>query len=148
MTVLSENRKAGFDYEILETYEAGMELLGFEVKAIKTGRCSLVGSFAVVKDNQVWLLNANIPPYQAKNTPPSYQPNRTRRLLLKKQEIKELFGKISRSGLTLIPLKIYAKRGIIKALLGLARHKKKSDKRETIKKRETERDISRVIKNL
>lgn len=147
MKDLAENRRARFDYEILDTYEAGIELLGFEVKTIKTGRGNLTGSFAVVKNNEVFLLNANIPPYQPKNAPKDYQPDRTRRLLLKKTEIKELLGKTSQSGLTLVPLKIYLKRGMIKILLGLARHKKKGDKRETIKKRETQRDIDRAVKN-
>ncbi|MDP3710790.1 MAG: SsrA-binding protein SmpB [bacterium] len=143
---LAENRRARFDYEIMETYEAGIELLGFEVKAIKTGRGNLTGSFAIVKNNEVFLLNANVPPYQPKNAPKDYDPQRTRKLLLKKSEVKELLGKTSQSGLTLIPLKIYLKRGMIKILLGLARHKKKGDKRETIKKRETQRDIDRVMK--
>lgn len=147
MQSLSENRRASFDYEILETYEAGVELYGFEVKAIKTGRGNLTGSFAVIKNNEAFLLNANIPPYQPKNAPKDYDPLRSRKLLLKKSEIRELLGKTSQSGLTLVPLKIYLKRGMIKILLGLARHKKKGDKRETIKKRETQRDIGRAIKN-
>lgn len=143
---LAENRRARFDYDILETYEAGMELLGTEVKAIKIGHGNLTGSFAVIRQNQAWLLGANIPPYQPANAPRDYDPERTRRLLLKKAEIKELLGRTARKGLTLVPLKMYNKNRKIKLLLGLARHKKTSDKRETIKKREMEREIDRVIK--
>jgi SsrA-binding protein len=140
------NKKAYFDYEILETYEAGIELFGFEVKAVKTGRLNLTGSFAVIKDREVWLLNANTPAYQPKNAPADYNPNRSRKLLLHKSEIKELIGKSAQKGLTLVPLKVYTKHSRIKVLLGLAKHKKKTDKRELIKKREAERDIERVIK--
>lgn len=146
MTNLAENRKAHFDYEILETYEAGIELFGFEVKAVKTGRLNLTGSFAVIKDNEVWLLNAHIPAYQPKNAPPDYDPTRSRRLLLHRSEIKELIGKSAQKGLTIVPLKVYTKRSRIKILLGLTRHKKKTDKREVIKRRETEREIERVLK--
>lgn len=146
MSELSVNRRAHFDYEILETIEAGIELRGFEVKAIKTGHISLTGSFAVTKNNEVWLLNATVPPYQPKNTPTDYDPIRTRRLLLKKLEIKELIGKAAQKGLTLVPLKVYTKRDRIKVLLGLGKHKKKADKREVIKKRESKREIDRTLK--
>lgn len=144
-TSLAENRKARFDYEILETYEAGMELLGTEVKAIKTGRGNLTGCFAVIRNNEAFLLNANIPAYQPANAPKNYDPQRTRRLLLKKAEIRELLGKTAQKGLTLIPLKMYNKNGKIKVLLGLGRNKKKSDKRETIKKRDVEREVKRTL---
>ena len=147
MPDLSVNRRAHFDYEILETYEAGVELYGFEVKAIKTGHVNLAGSFAVVRDNEVWLLNATVPPYQAKNTPTDYDPTRSRRLLLHRAEIKELVGKSAQKGLTIVPLKVYTKRGRIKILVGLAKHKKGADKRETIKKRDTEREIRRELKS-
>ncbi|MEK9183931.1 MAG: SsrA-binding protein SmpB [Patescibacteria group bacterium] len=133
------NKKAYFNYEILETYEAGIELKGFEVKAIKTGKASIVGSFVIVKNNEAWLLNADIPPYQPANTPPDYDPKRTRRLLLKKEEIKELIGKTHENGLTIVPLKLYNKNGKIKIEIGIGRGKKKTDKRETIKKREWSR---------
>lgn len=146
MNELSVNRRAYFDYEILETYEAGIELFGFEVKAVKTGRINLAGTFAVIKDRGALLLNANIPAYQRKNAPPDYDPTRSRRLLLHKSEIKELIGKSAQKGLTIVPLKVYTKRNRIKVLLGLARHKKNTDKRESIKRREAKRDIERVIK--
>lgn len=145
MNELAVNKRARFDYEILETYEAGMELRGFEVKSIKSGRMSLAGSFAVIRGNEAFLLNAVIPPYQAANTPAGYDPERTRRLLLKKSEIRELIGKTAQKGLTLAPLKAYAKRNRVKLLIGLCRHKKQRDKRETIKKRESKREIARVI---
>lgn len=140
------NRKAYFDYEILNTYEAGIELAGFEVKAIKTGHLNLLGAFIFIKDEQVWLLNAAISAYQPKNTPTDYDPTRSRKLLMHKSEIKELIGAGSQKGLTILPLKVYTKAGRIKVLIGLSRHKKKTDKREIIKKREDERKISRVIK--
>lgn len=147
MTNLAENRRTHFDYEILETYEAGIELFGFEVKAVKTGRVNLTGSFAVIKDNEIWLLNASVPAYQPKNAPPDYDPTRSRRLLLHKSEIKELIGKSAQKGLTLVPLKVYNKRNRIKVLLGLGKHKKKIDKREIIKKRDAQREAERVLKN-
>ncbi len=146
MPVYAVNKRAKFDYEILETYEAGIELRGFEVKAIRSGRMNLAGSYAVVKDNQLWLLNADIPPYQPKNTPADYNSKRSRRLLLRKEEIKELIGRTHEKGLTLLPLKVYNKGRFIKIEIGLGRHKKKADKREAIKKRDTEREIRRTLK--
>lgn len=146
MTDLAVNRRAHFDYEILETREAGMELHGFEVKAVKKGHINLAGSFAVIRGNEAWLLNATIPPYQGKNTPVGYDPTRSRRLLLHKSEIKELIGAAAEKGLTIVPLKVYTKRNRVKILLGLGRHKKKGDKREIIKRRESEREIDRTLK--
>lgn len=143
METYAVNKKAHFDYEILETYEAGLTLLGFEVKAIRKGFASVAGSFAVIRGGEAYLLNANIPPYQPGNTPKDYDPTRTRKLLLTKDEIKELVGKTEKTGLTLVPLKLYNKHGKIKLELGLARHKKARDKRETIRKRETEREMRR-----
>lgn len=139
------NRHARFDYEILDTYEAGIELFGFEVKAIKTGHINLTGSFVVIRNEQAVLLNANIPAYQPKNAPKDYKPDRTRRLLLHKKEIQELLGKTSQKGLTMVPLKVYNKRGRIKILVGLARNKQKHDKRETIKKRDVAREVRRTL---
>src|SRR3989344_4728247 len=146
MTIYSTNKRARFDYAILETCEAGIELLGFEVKAIRSGRMNLSGSYAVVKNNQLWLLNADIPPYQPKNTSSEYSPKRTRRLLLRKEELKELVGKTHEKGLTLLPLKVYNKDRFIKIEIGLGKHKKKTDKREAIKKRDVEREIRRTLK--
>ena len=147
MSALSENRKAYFNYEILETLEAGIELRGYEVKAVKSGRASITGAFATIKDEQIWLTNADIPPYQPKNTPADYDPQRSRRLLLKKSEITYLIGKLQSERLTVVPLKLYNKGGRIKVELGLARGKRKYEKRETIKKRETQREIRRTLKS-
>ena len=146
MSEIAVNRRARFDYEIIETLEAGIELFGFEVKAVKSGRINLAGSFVVIKDRSAWLLGATIPPYQAKNTPDNYEPSRSRRLLLHKSELKEWIGATSQKGLTIIPLKVYTKRNRVKILVGLAKHKKTADKREVIKKRETKREIERAIK--
>ncbi len=142
---IATNKRAYFDYQILESYEAGIELLGFEVKAIKSGRINLAGSYVVIRDNQAWLLNADIPPYQPLNTPANYDSKRTRRLLLKKSEIKNLIGRTQEKGLTLVPLKVYTKNRRIKILVALAKSKKATDKRETIKKRDIEREIGRTI---
>ncbi len=147
MPDLTVNRRAQFDYEILSTYEAGISLLGFEVKAVKAGRMTLAGAFAVIRGNEAWLLNASIPPYQVTNTPAAYDPLRTRRLLLHGREIKELIGSAAQKGLTIVPLKVYSKRGRLKLLLGLARHKKSADKREVLKRREADRDIQRELKS-
>lgn len=146
MSELASNRRAYFDYEILETYEAGIELLGHEVKSVKAGHINLTGSFAVIRGGEAYLLNATISPYQAKNIPADYDPLRTRKLLLHKSEIKELIGKSAQKGLTIVPLKVYTKRARIKISLGLARHKKQGDKRETIRGREAEREIKRELK--
>ena len=145
MAIFAQNKKAYYDYEILETFEAGMVLIGQEVKAIKTGHISLKGSYVVIKNNELFLIGANIPPYQPKNAPKNYEPERSRKLLLKKAEIKELIGKSRQKGLTLIPLKVYAKKGKIKLEFGIARGKKKFDKREAIKKRDFEREKRRML---
>lgn len=144
--VISTNKRAYFDYEILETFEAGIELRGFEVKAIKSGRINLAGSYAIIRSNQIWLLNADIPPYQPKNMPEDYDSKRTRRLLLKKSEIKNLIGRVQEKGLTLLPLKVYTKgkSGRIKIEIALGKSRKKADKRQLIKKREAAREIKRM----
>lgn len=146
MSTFAHNRKATFDYEILENYEAGMVLFGFEVKAIKTGQMSLAGTFIAARGNELYLTNAYIPPYQPKNTPPDYDPNRSRKLLLRKAEIASLIGKTKQKGLTLVPLKVYTKRGKLKLEFALAKGKKKFDKRSKIIERETKRKIDRAIR--
>lgn len=143
---ITTNKKAFFDYEILEKYEAGLALLGFEVKAIKAGHISLQGSYVVIRDNELYLLNANVSPYQPKNTPTDYDPTRSRKLLLHKSEINSLIGKMSHKSLTLVPLSVYINGGKIKLEFALARGKKKFDKRETIKEREDQRKIDRAVK--
>ncbi len=145
MPVITINKRAYFDYEFLENYEAGIELFGFEVKSIRNGRINLAGTYVVIRNNEAWLLNADIPPYQPANMPKDYDSKRTRRLLLKKSEIKNLIGRIQEKGLTLMPLKVYTKRGKIKIEIGLAKSRKKRDKREMIKKRDIEREIGRNL---
>jgi len=150
MSILAENRRSSYDYELLEIYEAGLVLFGFEVKAIKTGHVNLTGSFVTTKNKELFLTNALIPPYQAANTPVDYDPMRPRKLLLKKSEISSLIGKLKAKGLTLVPIRLYTKKntlqrtqGKIKLEFAVAKGKRKIDKREIIKKRETERDIRR-----
>lgn len=144
--VLAENKRARFDYEILETYEAGLVLYGYEVKAIKTGHISLKGSYVVIRKREAYLINAFIPPYQPANIPEDYKPEQDRKLLLKKSEIKSLIGKSKQKGLTLVPLRIYTKRGKVKIGLAVGKGKRKIDKREVIKKREAEREIERKLR--
>lgn len=143
---LSLNKKASFDYEILETYEAGLQLLGFEVKAIRHGSASLIGAFVVIRGGEAYLLNANIPPYQPNNSPKDYEATHSRKLLLKKSEISELIGKTEKTGLTLVPLKMYNRGSRLKLQIGLARNKKKHDKRASIKKKDIEREVGRRLK--
>ena len=146
MKILAENKKAYFNYEILEKFEAGISLIGQEVKSLKTRGVSLAGNYIVIKNSQVFWIGANIPPYQPKNLPPDYNPERSRKLLLKKSEIKYLIGKSKQKGLTLIPLRVYTKDGKIKIEFAIAKGKKKFDKRELIKKREIEKEIQRALK--
>ncbi len=146
MGVLSDNKQAFFDYEILEKFEAGLVLFGWEVKSIKLGRASLRGSFVFFKKNNPYLTNANVPAYQIANTPKDYNSIRSRKILLTKKEIKYLSSAVHEQGLTLIPLKLYTKDDKIKVELALAKGKKKFDKRESIKKKDVKREIDRVMK--
>ncbi|MBI2054758.1 MAG: SsrA-binding protein SmpB [Candidatus Sungbacteria bacterium] len=139
------NRKASFDYEILETYEAGIELLGFEVKAVRAGHVNLAGGFVIPRGHELWLTNVSIRAYQPQNTPRGYDPERPRRLLLHKSEIATLIGKSREARLTLIPLRVYSKDRRIKVLVGIARKKRKEDKREAIRRRDTEREVRRTL---
>jgi SsrA-binding protein len=142
----AENRKARFDYEILEKYESGIELLGTEVKSVRGGRMSLEGAFVIVRGAEAFLINSNIPPYQAKNAPSDYDPLRNRKLLLTKKEIAELAGSEKNKSLTIVPISVYNKNRKIKVEIALVKGKKKFDKRETLKKRDTDREIRREIK--
>ena len=147
MKILVKNKKAFFDYEIKEKLEAGIVLTGQEVKSIKKGGASLKGSYVIIRPNrEVYLVNAHVSPYQPANTPSSYQPNQMRKLLLNKREINTLAGRIKQEGLTLIPLKLYTKGGKIKVEIALVRGRKKSDKREKLKKREIDKKIRRALK--
>jgi len=143
---LITNKKAYFDYEILEKFEAGIALLGMEVKSLKMNKANIVGAYVVIKHHEAFLLNASISPYQPQNTSPDYDPQRTRKLLLQTKEIDYLFGKIKQQGLTLILLKVYNKNGLIKVEIALVKGKKKFDKREVVKKREIKKRIERIKK--
>ena len=146
MSVLAENRKAYFDYEILEKFEAGLVLSGAEVKSIRGGRMNLAGSYVNFHNGEPYLIGASIAPYQPKNQPSDYDPSRTRKLLLNKKEIDYISGKTKQKGLTLIPLRVYNKGRRIKIEIGLARGKKQYDKRAAISKRETARKIEYELK--
>ncbi|MDP6387849.1 MAG: SsrA-binding protein SmpB [Candidatus Pacebacteria bacterium] len=146
MTVLIKNKKAHFNYEITETFEAGMELFGFEVKSLRKKQGSLEGSHVIIRGGEVFLVGATIPPYQPANTPKDYDSIRNRRLLLTKKEIARLSGFENQKGLTIVPVLVYSKRAKIKVEIGVAKGKKKYDKRETIKKKDTERDLKRSLK--
>lgn len=147
MKTYAINKRAHYDYEILEKMEGGLVLAGYEVKSIKTGLISLKGAFVTIRDNQAYLTNATIPAYQPKNMPESYDPERSRKVLIHKSQLKSLIGKISRKGLTLVPIKVYSNRGLIKLEFGVGKGKKKFDKREDIKKREAKVSIERTLKN-
>ena len=146
MADIATNEKVRFNYEILETLEAGVELAGIEVKSLRTHGASLDGSYVIVRGGEAFLSNMNIPPYQTANTPSDYDPMRLRRLLLAKKEIADLAAIESKKGLTIVPLSMYNKDGKIKVSLGIVIGKKKFDKRQAIKKRDTERDIGRSLK--
>ncbi len=146
MVTFAENRKVHYDYEILETYEAGLVLSGPEVKSIKNGRINLVGSYITFHDGELFLTGSSIAPYQPKNQPADYDPGRSRKLLLRKKEIMSLAGKIKQKGLTLVPLKVYNKGRRIKLEFAIVRGKKKYDKRAVISKRESARNIERELK--
>ncbi|MFZ2072694.1 MAG: SsrA-binding protein SmpB [Minisyncoccia bacterium] len=146
MANYAENRKAYFNYEILEKYEAGIELLGTEVKSVRAGKMSLEGAFVIVRGGEAFLINANIPPYQPNNSPKDYEPLRNKKLLLTKKELTELAGSEKNKSLTIVPISVYNKGRKIKVEIALVKGKKKYDKRETIKKRETEREVRREYK--
>jgi SsrA-binding protein len=145
--VLADNRQARFAYEILETYEAGIELKGSEVKSIRAGKVNLRDGYAQVKEGQVWLHNVHISPYEMTNRAYNHDPRRPRRLLLHKGEIRKLIGKVEEKGLTLVPLKMYLKRGYVKVSLALGRGKKLHDKRDALKQRQEKREIDRALKD-
>lgn len=141
-----QNKKATFDYEIRDRYEAGLVLSGSEVKAIRAGKANLQGSYVVVRGGEAYLVNATISPYQEKNTPENYESDQPRKLLLSKKELEEL-GSIERQkGLTIIPIRLYNSGRKIKLEVGVGRGKKQHDKREVLKERTAKRDIERSLK--
>lgn len=150
MPPLAQNKKAFFDYEILDKYEAGLVLMGQEVKSVRAGQVSLKGSFISVRLKkgapELYLINSQISPYKQAGPLPDYNPRRERKLLLRSQEIRHLLGKKQVEGLTLIPLQIYTKHSFLKLEFAIARGKKKYDKRESIKKREVDRNLRSLTK--
>ncbi len=147
MAILVKNKKVFFNYEVLDEYEAGLKLKGSEVKALRAGQGSLEGSFVVIRGGEAFLLNANIPPFQPANVDEGYDPTRPRKVLLTKKEIDELSNKEKSATLTIVPISVHSKGRYLKLKLALARGKKKYDKRQTIKKREAQREVSRTLKN-
>lgn len=143
---LIQNKKAFFDYTINERYEAGIELLGVEVKALRAKHASLEGSHVTVRGGEAYLIGATINPYQPNNMPKDYDATRNRRILLTKEEIAELAKAEDTKGLTIVPISVYNKNRKLKVELGIGVKKKTHDKRETLKKREADRDIARDIK--
>ena len=143
MPTLVDYKKAHFNYEILETFEAGIELLGFEVKSLKKGQGSLDGSYVIVRGGEAMAMNVFVPPYQEKNTPKGYEPRRNRRLIMNKKEIQKLADIEADKRLTIVPISIYNKGPLIKVSVAVVRGKKTYDKRETTKKRETDRAVRR-----
>lgn len=140
---LITNRKAHFNYDITETIPAGMELFGFEVKSLRAGQGSLDGSYVTIRGAEAFLIGAYIPPFQPNNTEKEYDAHRARKLLVTKDEIAKLADIEKTKGLTIVPLSVYNKGRVLKVDLGIAKGKKKFDKRETLKKRDTERETAR-----
>ncbi len=148
MRIIARNKKARHNYEILEEYEAGIVLKGSEVKSVREGKVSIVESFARIEDGELWLENMYIAPYEKASAVFGHEARRKRKLLMHKKEIRRLAGKLAQKGLTLIPLEVYINdRGLVKVKLGLARGKKKYDKREAIKERDLRRKIAAELKN-
>ncbi|EKQ70134.1 SsrA-binding protein [Leptolyngbyaceae cyanobacterium JSC-12] len=145
--IVSDNRQARFQYEILETYEAGIQLFGTEVKSIRAGKVNLKDGFALIRNGEALLLNVHISPHHTTSQVFNHDPRRTRKLLLHRDEIRRLTGKIEQQGLTLVPLKMYLKRGWVKVDIALARGKKLHDKREDVRKRQDQREMQRALKN-
>ena len=147
MSDMIVNKKATFNYDILERYEAGVVLAGYEVKALRNNQASLAGSFVIFRDGRPYLKNAHIAHYQVANMPSDYNPERERALLLTKKELSELNKKLNTAGLTVVPIKWYNKKRTIKLEIALVRGKKKVDKRESIKARDVKRAIDRPLQS-
>jgi SsrA-binding protein len=144
---LLRNDRIGFDYQILEEIEAGLELLGLEVKSLRAGQGSLKGARVVARGGEAYLVGATIPAWQVLNAPKSYDATRTRKLLLSKKEIAHVASAEGQAGLTIVPISVYNKGRKLKLSIGIARGKKKADKRQDIKKRDDERRIRRTLKS-
>jgi len=146
MKNLATNKRALFDYTILEKFEGGLVLLGTEVKSVKAGHMSLRGAFIALLGEEAYLTNATIPPWQPKNTPESYDPTRSRKVLLNKSEIRSLIGSKQTKGLTIVPLRVYNKGSRVKVELALAKGKRKYDKKMAKRERDIQRDIDRALR--
>lgn len=146
MTTIATNPRARYDYELLDTYEAGIVLLGHEVKSVKTGHISLKGAFVTLSRGELFLTNASIPLYTHAGPVADYDPTRSRKLLVTKREIRALLGKNKTAGLTIIPIRVYIKGKRIKVAFAVARGKKEYDKRHAIKKRDADRAIARALR--
>lgn len=146
MATLVLNKKASFNYEFIERLEAGIELLGTEVKSLRSGNATLEGSYIIIRGGEAFISGMTIPPYQANNTAKDYEPERLRKLILTKNEIEKLAGIESKKGLTIVPVSMYNKNRKIKVDIAIARGKREFDKRETIKKRDSDREIQRTLK--
>ena len=144
--IVSDNRQARHLYEILETYQVGIELKGTEVKSIREGKANLRDGYALVRNGELWLINVHISPWGTASAYFNHDARRTRKLLMHKQEIRKLIGKVEEKGLTLVPLKMYLKNGWVKLDIGLGKGKKLFDKREDMKKRDDKRDMERAMK--
>ena len=142
---IARNRRARFDYEILESWEAGIALTGTEVKSLRNGKAQITDAYGIVKEGEVWLLNLHIAPYEQGNRF-NHEATRTRKLLLHSREIKRMIGAVERQGLTLVALEIYFKRGRAKVRLGLGRGKKLHDKRADLKEKDDKREMARAVK--
>ena len=144
--IISDNRQARYLYEILETYEVGIQLTGTEVKSIRAGKVSLRDGYGLLRNGEAWLINVHISPYEASGEYFNHDPRRTRKLLLHRREISKLIGQVEQKGLTLVPLKMYFKDSWVKITLGLGKGKKLHDKRESLKRRQDEREMARAMK--
>jgi SsrA-binding protein len=140
---IARNKRARFDYHLLETFEAGIVLKGTEVKSLRDGKANISDAYGIVKDGEVYLLNAHIQPYESRGYA-NHEPTGTRKLLLHRKEIRRLIGAVEREGLTLIPLELYFKKGVAKVALALAKGKKLHDKRDTQKERDAQREMARL----
>jgi SsrA-binding protein len=142
---IARNKRARFDYHILETWEAGLVLTGTEVKSLRDGRANISDAYGIIKDGEAFLLNLHISPY-ARGGYSNHEPGRTRKLLLHRKEIRRLIGAVERQGLTLIPLELYFKNGVAKVALALGKGKQLHDKRETERSRDADREIARIAR--
>jgi SsrA-binding protein len=148
MATYLSHKRASFDYEILETFEAGLALLGTEVKSVRSKLGKLEGGHVIVRGNEAYLVGASIPPFQKANAPADYDPERPRKLLLSRKELAKIHTESETKGLTVVPIKLYNKNQKLKLEIAVVRGKKKYDKRESIKARDTKRDVERTLKNM